>query len=130
MPLITWSENLSVENIQMDNQHKKLVEIINSLYEAMASGKGKEVVGSIINDLTNYTVIHFQNEERMMTSINFPKIDEHIKCHEEFVNKVSRFKKDYNTGKAVMSMHMMSFLKDWLVGHIQKIDKEYSRVPV
>lgn len=130
MSFVTWSDNYSVGNLQMDNQHKKLIKMINDLHLAMSQGKGKEVVGRLINDLTNYTVVHFQDEERMMTEINFPRRDEHFRIHEQFVNKVSQFKKDYDNNKITLSMDIMSFLKDWLTDHIQKMDKEYGKVKV
>ena len=126
MAFIQWSDNLSVGNIQMDNQHKKLVAMINDLHDAMSHGKGTEVIGKIINDLTNYTVVHFQDEERLMATAGFPDLDAHTIIHEQFVKKVAQVKKDFQSGRTAISVEIITFLKNWLTDHIQKIDKEYS----
>ena len=66
MPLITWTDELSVSVKDLDSQHQKLFDLVNELHEAMRSGKGKEAVGSILNRLADYTKTHLFYEERLM----------------------------------------------------------------
>ncbi len=60
MALFNWSEEYSVNVNGLDNQHKKLVDLINELHSAMKEGKSKEVLGKIIEELISYTKFHFQ----------------------------------------------------------------------
>ena len=63
MALIAWNDSYSVKVKQMDEQHKKLVEMINQLHDAMKVGQGKQVVGDVLNALVSYTKTHFASEE-------------------------------------------------------------------
>jgi hemerythrin-like metal-binding protein len=45
--------------------------------------------------------------------------------HKKFVGQVGEFKKLFDSGKAMLSMEVMSFLSDWLKNHIMKTDKQY-----
>ena len=110
--LINWQDQYSVKIKEIDNQHSKLVGLINQLHNAMREAKGKEIVGSIINELISYTKYHFTAEEKLMKDNNYPNFLRH--------------KTEHDSGKAPLSMELMQFLKDWLVNHIVKVDKEYS----
>jgi hemerythrin-like metal-binding protein len=58
----------------MDNQHRQLVDLLNQLENAMAKGKGKELVGKILSELIRYTQTHFSSEELLMLKHGFPDL--------------------------------------------------------
>ena len=124
--LINWQDQYSVKIKEIDNQHSKLVGLINQLHNAMREAKGKEIVGSIINELISYTKYHFTAEEKLMKDNNYPNFLRHKTEHDNLTSKVIEFQTNFNSGKAPLSMELMQFLKDWLVNHIVKVDKEYS----
>ena len=126
MSLITWTNDLSVKVTQIDEQHKKLVDLINSLHGAMKERKANEVLGKIIEELVAYAVEHFRTEEKYFDEFGYLKATLHRKEHKDFVNKVAAFKSDFDSGKMMLSMEIMDFLKDWLINHIKKTDMEYS----
>jgi hemerythrin len=126
MQLINWEESLSVKVSEIDSQHKKLIELINSLHEAMKERKANEALGGIIDELVNYALNHFQTEERYFDNFGYLKATAHKKEHKDFVNKVAAFKNDFAKGKIMLSMEIMEFLKSWLINHIKKIDMAYS----
>ena len=66
MAFFKWSDDLSVDVPEMDEQHKKLVSMIDELHNAMKDRHGSDIVGKIINDMVNYTAIHFSSEEKLM----------------------------------------------------------------
>lgn len=126
MALLTWSGDFSVKVNDFDNQHIKLVSLINELHAAMKDGKGKEILGKIITELVSYTKYHFTYEEKLMIQHKFPGYLKHKVEHDEFTKKVSGFENDYKHGKAVISQEVLIFLKDWIVNHIKVTDKNYS----
>ncbi len=126
MALMTWDDSFSVGVKRIDDQHKKLVGMINDLNEAMRQGKGKDVIGKIITGLVEYTVTHFSLEERLFTQVGYADAPAHKKTHEAFVAKVTKFKKDFESGRIAMSVEVMNFLSDWLKTHIKGTDKQYS----
>lgn len=64
--MMTWTDALSVNIKEIDDQHKKLVNMVNQLHAAMLKGEGKTVVGPILAELTANTVYHFSIEEGYM----------------------------------------------------------------
>ena len=125
MALISWNESYSVRNNTIDEQHKKLINLINILHDAMKQAKGKEVLGGIIKELISYSIFHFSYEEKLMSKYNFPGTILHKMEHQKFTLKVQKLQNDYVSGKAILSQDVLQFLKDWLVEHIQVNDKKY-----
>ncbi len=126
MSMLVWNNNMSVKIAEIDKQHKKLVEMINSLSDAMKSGIGKDVIGKIINDLADYAEYHFETEEKYFAKYNYPQAEEHIKEHTDFVKKVLDFKTQFDSGRLSLSVQVINFLSTWLRGHIMGVDKQYS----
>lgn len=126
MALFNWTEDYSVKVNGLDNQHKKLVDLINDLHSAMKEGKSKEVLGRIINELISYTKFHFTAEENLMLQNKYPEYAKHKEEHEAFTKKVMEFEEKFSRGSVVLSQEIIIFLKDWLINHIQGTDKNYS----
>ncbi len=124
MSLIQWEERLSVNVKDIDEQHKKLVYLVNLLHSSMKSGKGKDVLGKILNDLLDYTAYHFKTEENYIQKNNYPAELIHKKEHEALVAKATDIKKRFDKGEAVITIELMGFLKDWLSSHILVSDKK------
>ena len=124
MALITWSNMFSVGVTEIDTQHKKLIDLINQLNDAMQAGKGADVLGKVLSELINYTVYHFGYEESQMSQHHYEDTPAHKHEHKKFVDTVGDFKKKFDTGSAVISVEIMNFLRDWLTNHIMKTEKK------
>jgi hemerythrin len=125
MSLLTWEDKYKVGVAEFDEQHKKLIDLINKLYEAMKSGHGKEILKDILNESIEYAKYHFQNEEKYFTKYGYPNTSEHIEEHNSFRKSVLDLKKRSDEGKTVVTSELMLFLKQWLISHIQVTDKKY-----
>ncbi|MDX9703287.1 MAG: bacteriohemerythrin [Candidatus Auribacterota bacterium] len=126
MALIEWNQSYSVNVCEIDEQHKKLIALLNELYDAMKAGKSKDVLTKTLKGLIDYTVYHFGAEEKYMHKFNYPGYLSHKGEHEKLVRKVVDFQKEFEKGNASISIDLMNFLKDWVSGHIQGTDKKYS----
>jgi len=124
--LIAWSDALSVDDPEIDQQHRQLIDIINTLHEAMLTGKAKRAIGDLIDRLIQYTVKHFQYEEGRMEAGGYPDLIEHKKRHADLVEKVLDIQKKVKSGQQLVEMETLKFLKMWLTEHIQRSDKKYS----
>jgi hemerythrin len=109
----------------MDQQHRKLVELLNRLHEAMSGGKVGEVIEPVLKELADYTLRHFKSEEQLMQRIGYPKFQQHKALHEAFAAEVRKSLADVQAKKTSVSLKMMAFLRQWLVEHIAGSDKEY-----
>jgi hemerythrin len=126
MPLMTWTEKMSVGVKQLDDDHKKLVDMVNQLYDGISTGKGKEALGPILDELINYTKIHFGREEALFAKTGYPVAADHKKEHDALTKQVLDVQAKFKNGaSAILSLEVMNFLKNWLVGHIQGCDQKY-----
>jgi len=127
MPLVEWNEQLSVGVPEMDQQHVKLIGMINRLHEAMRTGEAAGIQKTILGELVTYTKVHFAAEERMLDLRKYPHLAAHKLLHKYFTDKVVEMHERVVAGKMVSSVSMNSFLQDWLVKHIQHEDKKYGQ---
>jgi hemerythrin-like metal-binding protein len=123
--LMPWTPKLEISIKSIDEQHKKLVEMINHLHRAMKMKLGSKEAGQILNDLAEYTVYHFGYEEKLFEKHEYPEYEEHKKIHVNLVAKVMEFQEEFKSGKAALSIDLMDFLTDWLKNHIMVTDVQY-----
>ena len=88
MPLMQWNDKLSVGVASIDNDHKRLVGMVNDLYDGVVAGHGKDVLGRVLDGLISYTAEHFAREERYFAQTGYPDSVAHKKEHEDLVKQV------------------------------------------
>lgn len=125
MPLIQWNDDLQLGIESVDNQHKKLVALVNTLDEAKKSGKGSRVMGELLQNLINYTVEHFEFEESLMKASSYPDLELHCVQHKQLVDKVLHFQHQFVDGRQRITKDVMQFLRYWLESHILKEDMAF-----
>jgi hemerythrin-like metal-binding protein len=125
MPLIRWDESLSVGIAEIDDQHKRLVNMINELYDAMLQKKGKAVLSQIIKEMAEYAAVHFATEERYFVRYFYPETDSHRKEHREFKKKVEELRARFEADEIGIAGEVIDFLSTWLKAHIKGSDKRY-----
>ena len=125
MAYLNWTPDLSVGIDRIDQQHKKIVTLLNELYEAMQAGQGREALGKVLNDLLLYTKTHFATEEQAMAAHGYPDYEEHKRRHEKMALKVKALHEQFRDGALTSPIQITNFLKDWLAKHIRETDKKY-----
>lgn len=123
MSLITWTDQFSVGINQIDEEHKKLVQLINGLHDHMLAGDAKEIMGKVLDRVIQYTAMHFATEEKLMRQYNYPGAVAHFAEHKKLVTTAVDLQKKFNSGTHTITMETMSFLRDWLQHHIRESDK-------
>lgn len=121
-----WKDAYSVQVPEIDEQHKRLVAIINRLQDAMLQGRGRAVIESVLNDLEDYTRTHFTFEEQLLAKSGYPKLVAHEAQHKGFIAKLTQLRDEYRSGSITMSVQVMEFVREWLTQHILQEDKAYS----
>ena len=127
MALFKWDHSYSVNVIEIDLQHQKLVSMINELNDAMKQGKGKDILGKIVNGLITYTKTHFKTEEKYFDRFGYSGTNSHKHAHIAFIKKVSEFKENFENGNRFITIEVVNFLINWLQEHIKGADKKYSQ---
>lgn len=125
MALINWQPDFSVNVAEIDEQHQLLVNMINDLYDAMRARKEKEVLGKLLSRLSVYAAMHFAKEEHYFDLFDYPEAEAHKNEHFEIEQKIMQLESDFNNGAENISMEIMKFLSNWLIGHIKASDRKY-----
>lgn len=125
MDIIKWRDSYNIGIKMVDEQHQKLVEILNELYIAMSAHQTKEKLANILSELKKYTIFHFGAEERLLQKHFYPDLANHKKMHKSFVDKLEEYKTRLLVGDTNLSIELGRYLKDWLLTHIQGTDKMY-----
>jgi len=120
---ITWSADLDTNIEIIDKQHRRIVDYINDLETANASGD-KAAIGHVLEDLVDYTMSHFAFEESLQEEAGYKFAKPHKKVHELFVRRVNEYVERFKLGEDVAdSLHQM--LISWLINHIKRDDADY-----
>lgn len=125
MGLIKWNSFYSVHIDKIDEQHKKLIHLINEMYDAMKNGKGTDALGSILSELVEYTKYHFDTEEKLFLRYGYPEREAHSKVHDDLARRAKALKDQFDQGNESRAMDVMLFLSNWLNVHILEVDKKY-----
>ena len=121
--LITWKPGYELGIPIIDEQHRGVVTIINSLYYGMQHKHGESMLAPITHMICDYTRIHFEIEEDFLRKCNFPDVDSHQLLHKELIGDLSRAKKESMFKRD--SLQFMDFLKKWWIDHICNKDRQF-----
>ncbi len=126
MAFFDWNETLSVKIKTIDDQHKRLIDLINDFYDCINNRSNNESISRLINGMKNYAMMHFVKEESLMKQYKYNDYELHKKEHDEFIMKVVDFEEKFNSNRLIVSLEITRFLKDWIKKHIQGTDMLYS----
>lgn len=124
---IIWRDTMEVGNVDIDNDHRQLIQIINSIEEKINSNINIEAINKTLIELEIYTDKHFGREEFIMKNRDYPRYYHHFKEHfklktqlseikRNFIADIKKKKEDYNPDKLIQLLH------DWLIDHVIKED--------
>lgn len=123
--MIEWDVKFSVGVQRIDEEHKKLIDIIN---KAAVTNKFKKirVVLATLDEMINYAGYHFLTEVTYMVGSDYSEYLFHRNEHIGFTDKVIDFQNRVVSGDSQVVNEAQEFLKQWLVNHIQETDSRYT----
>lgn len=126
MALVEWSEEFSVGIESIDEQHKKLLNMLNALQFAVEQGKEESILHEIFVGLALYTQKHFDYEEQLLASHGYDEFESHKREHEILKVQVKTLQHRFESKEGVITGALIDFLKEWWTEHIQGSDQKYS----
>ena len=124
--IFPWNENFNTDIPQIDEQHKKLVQLLNRLASHVAFQSDLPALDIIFDELADYAVYHFQTEEAIWHAYlgDDPMDAAHKAIHSSFLSTVVQLKAEENAKPTgVMVEAILSFLTRWLASHILENDR-------
>lgn len=126
MSIIAWTEDMSVGVGNLDNHHKRLIDLVNQLGMAVSDGTVVEVTGMVLGELVRYVFYHFGEEERLMEAAGYDDLSAHRQSHRIMAEHVRQLERAYDGDPGgVAAAELYEFLADWLVHHIRCEDSRY-----
>ena len=121
---LNWTNELNINVGIIDNQHKKLIDILNNLNELLFLKKYQDI-NIIVKELINYTNYHFDEEEKILKKINYSEYLNQRERHDKFRKELSKYIDIKNAENIQQECSKLLFLvQSWLIDHIKKIDKK------
>lgn len=125
-PLLNWTNVMSVGIAACDEDHEKIIDMINQLYDGIQAGHSKEVLGDVLDKLIAYASEDFKREEEFFEQTGYPDADAHRIKHQEFTKYIFEIQKQFKAGTSdTLSDDVMGFLLNWVVQHIITEDKKF-----
>jgi hemerythrin len=121
--LLEWTPEYSVHVPGIDREHRKFFGILNRLHRAMLEGKGKEILETLLAEVTNYAGYHFAHEKELMTAVRYPGLREHVREHDELRRTAQTFQERFERAEVTMTIELTLFLAEWLKRHILATDR-------
>lgn len=120
-----WRNELDIGVEAMNNEHKKLIELMNVIFEKAQANKPRDEVRDAIATLENAAREHFAEEERYLESIGYPGLKQHKEIHKKLLERFAVHVREFNQSEGPLSRQFFDFMKLWLSSHIMGIDKHY-----
>lgn len=128
MAQIKWNDSMSVNNDDIDSQHKEWIRIYNRMDHILLNGgsaKYPNAVADCFIAMQEYARYHFKSEELYMKEIEYPDVVMHKRLHTDFEDQLFIYAKKIRNGHLVLGTEVMSILKSWLMSHILIEDQKY-----
>lgn len=120
---LAWSELLSVDIEEIDDDHRKLLDLFNMLNHALTDGDSPDYQAAVLEELINCTIWHFSHEERLMLKYDYADMEDHKTAHRELIRSARRLQKKFLRTENSIADEDIAFLERWLTEHILTDDQ-------
>lgn len=120
---LPWSDSNCIGIPIIDEQHRSIVSVINSLHFFVEKHRELDVLESTIKTMYQYTAIHFMTEELLLKEVDYPNIEEHILLHKQLIKQLQAVSQITLHDRDVEPL--LKLLKAWWINHINKEDRKY-----
>lgn len=124
MGIIQWNSKYEVHIRKIDRQHRKIVAILNKLFDMQEMAASRRDIQKIFDDLREYIVSHFKTEEKYLREIECTEYDLQKEEHNAFIDKICLYQKEYFKEKPMALINLFNYVWDWFANHILTVDKK------
>ncbi len=127
---IVWTPVMSVNDKNIDSQHKEIIETLRKFGEKIVLRANINQVKGLIDVFEDYSVKHLDHEEKYMKAHKFPELDNHKKLHDsykEYFKDLNKKLKDEQSDQFLAKLvDIERFLSNWWTNHILVEDRKYA----
>lgn len=119
---LAWSDTLSVAVDEIDDDHRRLVDLFNTFAHALTDKESPDYLQALLEELISCTAWHFKHEERLMLRYGYEGLAEHKQEHQELIESVDEVRQKFLGAEKHAYNDHIEFLESWLVEHILVAD--------
>ncbi|MDX9767133.1 MAG: bacteriohemerythrin [Ectothiorhodospiraceae bacterium] len=137
MPVV-WRPQMSVGNQLIDNDHRYLICLINTVELSLRVPENRDLVSAAIEQLMQYTADHFAREEAIQLKIQYPKYMAHKQEYQDIMDELARIRTRIEAmagtstagDGSIAAAHpedvseLVALLRHWIIDHVLKVDVE------
>ncbi|MDO8606682.1 MAG: bacteriohemerythrin [Phaeospirillum sp.] len=112
----------AASNNTMDHEHRVQIDLIVTLEQGLALGKSHHLLLTILEQLVEFTNIHFMSEQLLMRLHAYPELGAHEAAHDQLIEQSHRVMADFSSGELSTVSTELLLLKQWLIDHIRSDD--------
>lgn len=127
MEKILWDKSFSVGVRELDEQHKQIIIMVNTLIEMNNTKVDSEIISDTLTKMTQYAIGHFEKEEQYMLEYGYPEYSFQRSQHQEFKRKTVNFCMETMVHNVTVPLEIFTYLRSWWTNHILKEDLKYEK---
>lgn len=125
--LIEWKDEFKLGIVEVDHEHRELVELINAAYVHMQSDESDGTVDDFLGEIYARISAHFALEEKMMRERGYDQFAQHKSEHEELLDEIRDLMDAYEDGDLTDEGELAAKLQAWFTEHFRTQDARLHR---
>lgn len=125
-PFFLWSDiEHSVGVGEFDHEHKRLAALMSEVHATLQLKHDRALALTLMENLITATRTHFAHEEQTLAEAGYPGLEAHAEEHQELIQQARDLMRQFKGG-TISALALPTFLKNWLIPHIQGSDRKYA----
>lgn len=124
---LVWSEELTLYNEEIDSQHRMIFNLVNEIVEADRLHPKSDYFAQVLSRLTDYGIVHFREEEKLMQLMNYPEYLQHKQSHLDYIYKIAMFNINFKNVECSDPEEVVEYVRQWWYNHVLGDDLNFGR---
>ena len=121
-PLLVWTQEREVGLPIIDEQHRGIVSLINSLHFLSTQRPNSFIVEATVDMIDRYVKLHGYTEEMFFQQYHYPGIEAHQSEHIGLLNKLNELRND----SSVSVQECAKCFMEYFINHVEEGDRKYA----
>jgi len=122
MDLLQWKPEYSVGIAAVDDEHREMIDLINSVYAKLDESADRDAIEGCLEDIHSTIALHFALEERIMRERGFPEYGDHKEDHEELLDEIRDLMDGFADDRVGGAIRLERRLSNWFGRHFATFD--------
>jgi hemerythrin-like metal-binding protein len=125
---VEWRSDFSVGIESIDYEHRKMIDLINRIFERLEEGGDPEEIAGELGEIHAGIAAHFALEEQIMRERRYDQFSDHKNDHERLLDDIREIMDAHEAGSYTEQKKAFTKrLEDWFVVHFKTRDARLHR---